>query len=145
MPNNLSIRSYNTKPTSHTHDYHQLVFPLRGVIHIKVDSFDGKVAPGECVVVKAKEEHVFTADSEARFVVADMLTIPPNISDSQRIFFAINTSLKTYLTFVANQLEYQINVAIEKAMYETFFLLLAEQSLLPAVVSLQKTIILWRS
>jgi AraC-like DNA-binding protein len=133
MPNNLSIRSYNTKPTSHTHDYHQLVFPLRGVIHITVDSFDGKVAPGECVVVKAKEEHVFTADSEARFVVADMLTIPPNISDSQRIFFAINTSLKTYLTFVANQLEYQINFALEKAMYETFFLLLAEQSLLPAV------------
>jgi len=57
MLNNLSIRSYNTKLTSHMHDYHQLVFPLRGVIHIKVGSFDGKVASGECVVVKATHNY----------------------------------------------------------------------------------------
>ncbi len=135
MQNLLSIRSYSTKPVSHSHDFNQLVLPLRGVINIRVGSFNGKVTPGECVVVKAQQEHLFTADSEARFVVADMLHLPTNVSSSQSIVFSINTSLISYLRFVENQLEHQINAPLESAMFETFFLLLSEQPLLPKLDS----------
>lgn len=131
MQNLLSIRSYSTKPTSHSHHFDQLVLPLRGVINIRVGSFNGKVAPGECVIVKAEEEHLFTAESEARFVVADMHNLPSNLSSSQCTVFAINTSLISYLNFIENQLEHQINAPLEVAMFETFFLLLSEQPLLP--------------
>lgn len=135
MQNLLSIRSYSTKPVSHAHDFNQLVLPLRGVINIRVGSFNGKVTPGECVVVKAQQEHLFTADSEARFVVADMLQLPTNVSSSQSIVFSINTSLISYLRFVENQLEHKINAPLESAMFETFFLLLSEQPLLPKLDS----------
>lgn len=122
MQNLLSIRSYSTKPTSHSHHFDQLVLLLRGVINIRVGSFNGKVAPGECVIVKAQEEHLFTAESEARFVVADMHNLPSNLSSSQCTVFAINTSLISYLNFIENQLEHQINASLEVAMFETFFL-----------------------
>ncbi|MBU2923613.1 AraC family transcriptional regulator [Colwellia sp. 4_MG-2023] len=133
MKNLLSIRSYSTKPTLHSHSFHQLVLPLRGVINISVGNFSGKVAPSECVVVKANEEHLFTADSEARFVVVDMESLPFNISSSQCLVFTINTSLRSYLTFIENQLENTVNAQLEQAMFELFSLLLAEQALLPKV------------
>lgn len=135
MQNLLSIRSYSTKPTQHSHSYHQLVLPLRGVINICVGNFNGKVAPGECVVVKANEQHLFTADSQARFIVADMNKLPSNIINSAPLVFAINTSLKSYLTFIAHQLEHQINRQLEQAMFDMFYLLLAEQPLLPKLDS----------
>ena len=80
MKNLLSIRSYSTKPARHSHHFNQLVLPLRGVINICVGNFNGKVAPSECVVVKANEEHLFTADTEARswgvaFNVNDNLSV----------------------------------------------------------------------
>lgn len=133
MENRLSIRSYSTKPTSHSHRYNQLVLPLRGVINIRVENFNGKVAPGECVVVKVNETHLFTAEEEARFVVVDMINLPQNILSSSRIVFATSKSLKSYLTFIENQLENKINIQLEQAMFEMFYLLLAEQLLLPKV------------
>lgn len=133
MQNLLSIRSYSTKPACHSHRFNQLVLPLRGVINICVGNFNGKVAPSECVVVKANEEHLFTADSEARFVVVDMEKLPLNISSSQCIIFAINSSLRSYLTFIEKQLENKVNTQLEQAMFEMFSLLLAEQPLLPKV------------
>ena len=133
MKNLLSIRSYSTKPTRHSHHFNQLVLPLRGVINICVGDFNGKVAPSECVVVKANEEHLFTADTEARFVVVDMKNLPLNISSSHCIVFAINSALKSYLTFIENQLENKVNAQLEQAMFEMFSLLLAEQPLLPKV------------
>ena len=121
MQNLLSIRSYSTKAICHCHDYHQLVLPLRGVINIQVGSFNGKVAPGECVVVKALEQHLFTADSDARFVVVDMQMLPSNILLSPRIVFATNQSLKSYLTFIEIQLENNINKHLDVAMFDMFY------------------------
>ena len=131
MQSNLSIRSYSTKPTIHAHDFYQLVLPLRGVISIEVGLFDGKVAPGECVIVKKQEEHLFTANPEARFVVADMVNVPENISTYQDIVFAVKKPLALYLNFIEAQLELQVNAVLEKAMYDTFYHLLSEHILLP--------------
>lgn len=122
-------------PTSHAHDFHQLVLPLQGVINIKVGCFNGKVAPGECVIVKAHEEHLFTANSNARFVVADMQTLPEQLSKHDGLVFAIKNSLLNYLSFVEAQLEQHVNQPLEQAMFATFYLLLEEQTLLPKVDS----------
>ncbi|MDF5371735.1 AraC family transcriptional regulator, partial [Vibrio parahaemolyticus] len=43
MKSSLSIRSYTKRMSRHTHsDYHQLVLPLQGNIHIDMDSYVGK-------------------------------------------------------------------------------------------------------
>tara|TARA_R110002153_G_scaffold10418_1_gene41156 strand:- start:33005 stop:33712 length:708 start_codon:yes stop_codon:yes gene_type:complete len=131
MQNKLSIRSYNRDRRSHSHDFYQLVLPLKGVINIDVAKFSGKVAPGECVWINKHQMHHFTANSEARFVVADMEFLPPNLTDSGQLVFAINLPLISYLEFIEQQLGYQINPVMERAMFHTFLLLLAEQQLLP--------------
>lgn len=130
VKNLLSIRSYSTKPTNHSHNFNQLVLPLRGVINIRVGDFNGRIAPGECVVVKSNEEHLFTADIQARFVVADMQNLPDNINSSECIVFAINHSLRCYLTFIESQLENKVNKKLEESMFEMFLSLLQEQPLL---------------
>ena len=131
MKSLLSIRSYRSQPVSHSHQYHQLVLPLRGTIDIQVENFSGKVAPRECVIVRSNQEHLFCADTKARFIVADMEQFPENIHGSKEIVFEINKPLFNYLLFVESQLEYQVNLALERTMYEAFCLLLGEQTLQP--------------
>ena len=135
MKNLLSIRSYSTSPVSHSHDFNQVVLPLRGVINIQVENFSGKVAPRECVVVRANEKHLFTAEREARFIVADMDSLPDKINSSQHIVFEINKPLINFLLFIESQLETEINSHLEQSMYNTFYLLLKSQHLLPKLDS----------
>ncbi|WP_418357725.1 helix-turn-helix domain-containing protein [Shewanella basaltis] len=131
MKNQLSIRSYSANPVSHSHDFNQVVLPLRGVINIQVENFSGKVAPRECVVVRANKTHLFTAEPRARFIVADMERLPDNVNSSQHIVFEINKPLINFLLFIESQLETEINPHIEQSMYKTFYLLLESQHLLP--------------
>ncbi|MBU3004482.1 AraC family transcriptional regulator [Paraglaciecola arctica] len=129
MQNHLSIRSYSRQRNGHFHSYHQLVLPLRGAINIELASYSGKVAPGECVIIKQGEMHHFTANKEAKFVVADMADLPENILSSQHLVFAITPPLMSYLNFVEKQLENQVNPKLEQSMLTTFVILLEEQSL----------------
>lgn len=128
--NSLSIRSYSRQKNGHSHDFYQLVLPVRGVINIEVEAFKGAVRPGECVVVRANEMHYFAAESEARFVVADLDTLPSHIVESNTIVFSISPPLMHYLGFIEEQLKYQVNPDIEKMMQQTFSLLLSEQQIL---------------
>lgn len=133
MHNSLSIRSYNRQRKGHCHDYHQLVLPLRGAINIEVESYKGKVTPGECVVVKAGEMHHFDAETEARFVVADCAQLPAGMLTSDTIVFTLNPPLLQFLAFVEAQLKFQINQQVESLMFDTFYRLLEEQRLLRQV------------
>ncbi len=133
MPNQLTIRSYSRQRRGHFHNFYQLVLPLKGVINLEIGAFTGKVAPGECVVIKPNETHHFTADPQARFVVADLHTLPPTLADTSQIVFSISAPLNSYLTFIERQLEHQVNPALEQSVFDTFFLLLAEQQQLPRV------------
>jgi AraC-like DNA-binding protein len=127
MQHSLSIRSYTRMPKGHFHDHHQLVLPLRGVINIELESYSGKVAPGECVVIKQEQFHRFTANQDARFVVADMSVLPENLLTSDILVFSITPSLSSYLSFIEKQLENQANPKLEQSMFNTFVMLLEEQ------------------
>ena len=120
MSDSLSIRSYSKQKVGHTHDFHQLVLPLRGVINIELAGFSGKVAPGECVVIQAGELHHFTSETEARFVVADMYSLPENLCAASWLVFTISQPLNRYLQFIETQLEYQVDSSLEKLTFDTF-------------------------
>lgn len=133
MHDQLSIRSYQRQQQSHAHDYYQLVLPLSGVIEIAFNRFDGRVGPGEGVLIGLGQEHRFRAAVEARFVVADLQTLPANLQTTRVQAFAISPPLVDYLQFVETQLEHRVDAALEASMLTTFKLLLAEQRLLPRV------------
>jgi len=133
MSRQLSIRSYSRSRCSHAHAYHQLVLPLMGVIEIELEDFVGRVAPGECVLIRQGQIHHFMADKEARFVVVDTDQLPENLSEVKPAAFAISQPLVRYLNFVEAQLEAQVNPQLEGSMFDTLMLLLAEQRLAPRV------------
>ena len=129
MINTLSIRSYTRQTRGHSHDFHQIVLPLRGVINIEVASYRGKVTPSECVIVKANETHYFNAEENAKFIVVDTDSLPSHILHSEHIVFSISAPLLSFLAFSESQLKHQINPEIEALMFATFYKLLAEQKL----------------
>lgn len=129
MNNSLSIRSYSKQRRGHAHTFNQLVLPLRGVINLELDGYSGKVVPGECAIIKSGITHHFTANEEARFVVADMSVLPDNLKQTSAAIFSITPPLFSYLHFIEQQLEHQINSSLELVMNQTFELLLHEQKL----------------
>jgi len=133
MIRQLSIRSYSRSRCSHAHDYHQLVLPLIGVIEIELEGFVGRVAPGECVLIRQGQVHHFLAAREARFVVVDTDFLPENLRGAEPTAFAVNQPLARYLEFVEAQLGTQVNQQLEQSMFDTLMLLLAEQRLAPRV------------
>ncbi|RDL45228.1 AraC family transcriptional regulator [Marinomonas piezotolerans] len=129
MNNSLSIRSYTKQTKTHRHTYHQLVLPIQGSISIEIPTYAGSVSVGECVVIRSGEQHCFKADEAARFVVADMTTLPSNINECSEAVFATNAPLQSYLLFVDLQLTYQVNAAVEQSLFHLFEQLLTQQSL----------------
>ncbi len=128
MENSLSIRSYTRTTQSHRHDFHQLVLPIQGTICLELDDYHGRVAVGECVVIKAGIEHHFNADEAAKFIVADLSDIPANLMTLEFVIFSVSSPLLSFLYFVEKQLEFQVNSQIEKTMLKVFFELLGQQN-----------------
>ena len=91
-------------------------------VTVKVDSFNGSVAPGECIIIKAGCDHSFTADAQARFIVADIDILPEHFMRSALLNFPISRPLKQYLSFVEVQLEQQVNSELDKANKHIEFL-----------------------
>lgn len=129
MPSVLSVRAYSRVKQGHSHHFHQLVLPLRGSINLALKHFEGRVVAGECIVIQAGAHHSFTADSEAKFIVADLNDLPINLDQAQSFIFRINEPLSAFLDFVELQLKYQVNQSLEKKIVDTFYGLLAEQTL----------------
>lgn len=72
MEASLSLRSYGRTVEAHSHDHHQLVIPLSGVLEMEVAGQGGRIA-GECVAwIGSGEPHAFAAAGANRFVVADV-------------------------------------------------------------------------
>ncbi|WP_017220510.1 AraC family transcriptional regulator [Moritella dasanensis] len=128
MHNNLSIRTYTSQIRSHYHEFHQLVLPLHGAIDIKVGDYTGKVSIGDCVIIKAGQQHDFRADDAARFIVVDMVILPDNITASKIEKFSINPPLLAYIQFIDKQLAHQVNKQLESTAFELFYQLLAQQT-----------------
>lgn len=129
MTNSLSVRAYSRQKVGHAHSFYQLVLPLQGVINISVAGFTGSVGPSECVIIKPHEIHHFTAEENARFLVADLDNLPSTLSHSEVSVFSLSQPMAKLLPFIACQLETKVSGKIEQAMMNTFLAVLNEQQL----------------
>lgn len=125
--NTLSIRHYSPTLKQHSHDYHQLVFPLRGSLDINTNRHHGFVEIGQCLIIKTNEIHGFKAHENARFIVADLHSLPLPLMEAASAVFTISKPLLAFLNFVDIQLEHQVDTEIEKSSVCLFENLLAQQ------------------
>jgi AraC-like DNA-binding protein len=140
----LSIRSYTRTMCMHAHDYYQLVLPLNGHIDISLNTFSGCVGVGEGICIAPGAIHGFTADEQAKFIVADLPSVPGNIAGGTLFaegsdpadgsdpakgapIFQISTPMQAFLAYVEVQLTHHITDDENDAMLSLFSALLAQQ------------------
>lgn len=109
----------------HAHDYFQLVLPLNGHIDIALENFNGYVGVGEGICIAPGYEHSFTADEQAKFIVADLHRVPSNIADATQPIFQTSTPMQAFLSYVEVQLSHHICESENNAMLSLFVALLA--------------------
>ncbi len=127
MEDSLTIRAYTKQRRGHAHPHHQLVLPILGTINIELEGYQGKVSVGECVLIHQNRFHHYRANESARFIVADLQSLPQNLMVMESLVFSISPPLRAYLTFVEKQLEHRVDITIENAMVQMFNQLLEQQ------------------
>lgn len=125
--NSLSIRHYSPTLKQHSHHYHQLVFPLKGSLDIDTDRHQGFVEIGQCLIIKENETHAFKAHEHARFIVADMETLPSPLMTARTAVFTLSKPLLAFLNYIDIQLTHQVQIDIESCNLILFEKLLAQQ------------------
>ena len=128
--NSLSIRQYSQNIKQHSHNYHQLVFPLRGSINVQTEQHTGYVDIGQCLIIKQNDVHAFKAHENARFIVADLFELPTSLLQSNTAVFTISRPLLALLDFIDAQLSHQVDDAIEANTLILFEQLLHQQACL---------------
>ena len=111
----------------HAHDYYQLVLPLNGHIEIVVKHFNGCVGVGEGICIFPGYEHAFTAKEHARFIVADLGSVPDNIANDRLPVFRLTSPMQSFLQYVNVQLTHHQYDEISDAMLTLFRELLTQQ------------------
>ncbi|MCO4759623.1 MAG: helix-turn-helix domain-containing protein [Oceanospirillaceae bacterium] len=132
MSARLSIRSYTRTQHAHTHGYCQLVLPLHGTIKISIQTSvvhasSDRVGPGRCAIIPADAKHSFSADEQARFLVADLDQLPELITDLPTPFVSISSPLLAFCQFVEHQLQHQHNPALHEEIGALFLSLLTQE------------------
>ncbi len=125
MINKLSIRSYCLDLTGHTHDYHQLVFPLSGHQRLYIDNRELHVSLGDGAIIYKNTYHQFQAEDKFRFLVMDTEDLPDNILNFPDVLFTLDNSLLSYIHFIDNQLTITSNLTIEESIFQLLMQLLA--------------------
>lgn len=97
----LSIRQYQDEVRLHRHDFHQIVLPRAGVLHLDIEGRGGMVAQGRGAFIAAGSDHAFRADGPNAFVVLDVADAEAQARDVHCApFFAITPALQHLLDFL---------------------------------------------
>lgn len=139
--NKLSIRTYNLDLTGHSHDYHQIVFPLFGHQTLYISNRAINVSFGDGAVISKHTFHQFTAKDNFRFLVMDTDTLPHNILQFKDVIFSLDKTLLHYIQFIDQQLSNTHNRIIEKNIFDLLMQLLANLQWQPSIDTRLKPVI----
>lgn len=133
MAARLSIRSYTFVSHTHSHDFHQLVFPLVGAVDMDTGRHEGRAVPGHCIITLANHEHRFDPEPNSYFLVVDLDHLPENMDVLQDSFVRVSEPLLAFCYFAQKQLEHQVSPELEQQIGEWLVRLMAEQDFLPTM------------
>jgi len=101
----LCLKSYQPSADSHSHDFHQLVLPVRGSLEIEIGQSSGEVSAQQAAVICASENHAFEGVGDNQFIVADIpLALAPAFADLP-VFLTLDENINRYIHFLQGQLD----------------------------------------
>ncbi len=133
MATKLSIRVYSSAIQNHSHDYHQLVFPLLGGSSCVVPPEVCQIGPGQCILYPAGVEHNCIPDDNSKYLVAELDELPEKLQNLDHLVFSVPPPLQAFLLFAEKQLDYRVNPTLESSISELFEELLRELGFQPRV------------
>ncbi|ASQ45631.1 helix-turn-helix domain-containing protein [Legionella clemsonensis] len=121
----FSLRSYTTETCSHSHDFTQLVLPLKGQLELEIGGQAGVVKEMTAANIRSDIRHCFAGSDNNLFLVVDL---PYNSSEwlTHKLpsFLNLNPALKKYLEFVHCYLETQSDPLANYHLYQLLVSLL---------------------
>ncbi|NKB62129.1 MAG: helix-turn-helix domain-containing protein [Gammaproteobacteria bacterium] len=107
----LNLRSYAHNPACHSHNFHQLVFPLMGSMDIEVNTQKTVIEKNQIAVIPANVDHTFHIHNDKdmhtnQFMVANIpLDLSPSVSMLPPfINLNLDQGLNHYLYFLENEI-----------------------------------------
>lgn len=123
----LSVRSYTLTQNTHSHGHHQIVVPLADTMHLSIGTKTYAVAIGHCAIIASGTVHSYRASEQARFLVADMESLPQNAARVSDPCVAISTDLLAFCVYAEAQLISAADRQIIDLLYRLFWHLVANQ------------------
>jgi AraC-like DNA-binding protein len=133
MATKLSIRVYSSTIRKHIHDYHQLFFPLLGGATCVISQEIYKVGLGQCILYPAGIEHYCIPDDNSKYLVVDLDELPEKLQDFEHLVVPVPPLLQAFIYFAEKQLDYRVNMSLEKRMGELVDELFRELDFQPRV------------
>ncbi len=133
MSAKLSIRSYTFIRHRHSHAHHQLVLPLIGSVEIDTGRHFGRASPGQCIIIRAGDEHEFAPEPGSQFLVVDLDELPTSMTALDEAFIYISQPVQAFCYFAQKQLEHRISPALELNIGDWLVQLLNEQDFRPRI------------
>lgn len=105
----LDLRSYDGALATHSHDYHQLVLPLKGSMEMEINSTSESIVNDKVAIIPANTEHAYSVKGDNRFIVADVPSALSPALAKLPPFIKMDRGLSQYLLFLENELETYIS------------------------------------
>ncbi|OCH98809.1 hypothetical protein A8135_10935 [Legionella jamestowniensis] len=136
----FSLRSYTKETCSHSHDFSQLVLPLKGRLELETGGEAGLVDEETAAYVRADTRHCFASSEDNLFLVVDL---PDTCTEWKThklpSFLNLNPALKKYLEFAHCYLENYSNHLADLSLYQLLM------SLLPVDWTTDRSVVLAKS
>lgn len=105
-----SIRKYSCSVDYHSHNHHQIILPLNGILELNIETYIGMVGALQGAIIPANFSHYFRGVGDNLFVVVDMLSnsgcYPSDGVDKfseKPKFFHITNGIYYYIRFIQSQ------------------------------------------
>lgn len=139
MSNFLSLRSYTSETCRHSHEFTQLVLPIKGSLELEVDGQAGYVDAQKGACIHANMEHCFNSGHDNLFLVVDFPETHCHLNTQDLSpFLDLNPEIQTYIAFAHSYLAKQQNLMMDNLLFQTLIQLLPSKTLQDNSVILAK-------
>ncbi|WP_158617477.1 AraC family transcriptional regulator [Legionella sp. km772] len=104
--NTMELRSYQIDSLQHSHDYAQLVLPVKGVLDLEIGPHSGMVNQDTAAFIAAGEKHCFSGSNNNLFVVLDINTPVEHLFKSP--FCSLSASDRKLISFTQTYLSHSL-------------------------------------
>jgi len=97
----LYLRSYGPRVVTHSHDFHQIVLPVTGVLDQRIGPIVGTLSAHQFGIIGRGEPHAFSAKGRNCFVILD--TVRP-VTGLGSAICTLDSSLAELIRYAASEL-----------------------------------------